>query len=168
MILALTEQRMRQQHPNVSLESGENARNKQGLSTDPLSEGPDAVNGPHGKSQSSCPRTIGNSDRASRTMPVYGSERSHPHHRSTLVSPVHQRVRCSRSRTPAVFAETGIHPLTGPTDFLTLGSGVSVGGCPRGAGLTARASTYSRGDARALEICSNGCQPITFLPGGLG
>ena len=126
------------------------------------------MNGPHGNIQSTCPRPLGNSDRVSQAMPVAGGGRVHPHHRSTLVLPVPQRGRCSRSRSPVIFGEAGVHPTTGPTDFLTLGSGVSVGGCPEGAGLMARAFTFSLDKERMLEICSSVSTPITFLPGGEG
>lgn len=126
------------------------------------------MNGPHGNIQSSCPNPVGNSDRLSSAIPFTGGRRDHPHHRSTLVSPVPQRGRCSRSRPPAVFADAGVHPSTGPTNFLTLGSGVSVGGYPKGAGLTARAFTFFFNEERVLEICSGASPSITFLPGGVG
>ncbi len=40
----------------------------------------------------------------------------------------------------------GFCPNAGPTNYLTLGSGVAVGGNPAGAGLSARACTLSAGD----------------------
>lgn len=167
-ILALTVERMRQQHPRVSLESREESRRKPGLSTDPLKQDPMSVNRPRGNIQSSCPNPFGNSDRLSSAIRFSGSGRVHPHHRSALVSPVPQQGRCSRSCSPAIFEVAGVHPSTGPTDFLTLGSGVSVGGYPEGAGLTARAFTYSLDEERVLEICSSANTPITFRPGGEG
>jgi hypothetical protein len=49
-----------------------------------------------------------------------------------------------------------------------LGSGVSVGGYPKGAGLTARAFTFSLNEEEVFEICSGANPSITFLPGGVG
>ena len=51
--------------------------------------------------------------------------------------------------------------------FLTLGSGVAVGGSPKGAGPVARAFTLSQFEERALEICPIPRTTITFPPGGM-
>jgi hypothetical protein len=52
--------------------------------------------------------------------------------------------------------------------FLTLGSGVAVGGSPEGAGPVARAFTLLQSGERSLEICPIPRTTITFPPGGMG
>ncbi len=94
------------------------------------------------------------------------SDRFVPHRRSSLVKPVGRGLGYWPRLWSASSEQADTITPTGPTSNHTLGSGVTVGGCPKGAGLRARAfhPLHSGGGLRrGIETAS----AVRFR-GGLG